>query len=172
MIRRIVISFLLSAAPAMAETVVHGWIPSRILRQGQVQLVDENERVQLEVLLHSRFMDRVVNTIVEKEKKNWGNDHADAASYIEQLKRARESVRIPDGPESLMIVFSLRPAPGEIAWYTGEVDHQPEAWRMKEPRLLARLEASRDYVMRNAGLILEDSLGVDPSTIKQLQEAP
>lgn len=172
MTRHIYVLFLLCAAPAMAETVVHGWIPSRLLRQGQVQLVDENNHVQVEILLHSRFMDRVVDTIIAKEQGNWGADHPDASSFIQQLKQSRESVRTPDGPESLMIVFSLAPDPGHIAWYTGDVDQQVEPWRMKEPRLLARLEASRAYVQRNAGLILEDSLGVDPSTINQLQVAP
>ncbi len=171
MIKRLVILLLLSM-PALAEPVVHGWIPSRMLRQGHVQLVDENESLQLEILLHTRFMDRVVNTIVEKEQGNWPDDHPDAVAYIRLLKEARELVRSDDGRESMRIVFSLLPEPGGVSWYGGEVDDEPEIWRMSEPRLLARHEASRDYLLRNAALIIEDSLGIDPATIPQLPVAP
>jgi hypothetical protein len=171
MIKRLVI-LLLFAAPVLAEPVAHGWIPSRLLRQGHVQLMEQDEGLQLEILLHTRFMDRVVNTIVEKEQGNWPDDHPYAAAYIRLLKEARVLVRSDDGRESMRIVFSLLPEPGEVSWYGGEVDDEPEIWRMSEPRLLARHEASRDYLLRNAALIIEDSLGIDPATIPQLPVAP
>lgn len=163
---------ILLATPALAEPVAHGWIPSRLLRQGHVQLVEQDDGLQLEILLHTRFMDRVVNTIIEKERGNWAPDHPDAVAYVRLLKQARDEVRTESGPEAMRIVFALLPEPGDVAWYAGDVDTEADIWRMPEPRLLARHEASRDYLLRNAALIIEDSLGLDPAAINALPPAP
>lgn len=169
--KHLAILFLL-AAPALAESVAHGWIPSRLLRQGQVQLMEQDDGLRLEILLLTRFMDRVVNTIIEKEEGNWSPGHPDAAAYIRLLKEARDDVRTESGPEAMRIVFTLLPEPGDVTWYTGAVDTESDIWRMTGPRLLARHEASREYLLRNAALIIEDSLGIDPSTIKALPPVP
>lgn len=171
MIKQLVILMML-ASPVLAEPIAHGWIPSRLLKQGHVQLVENDDGLQLEILLHTRFMDRVVNAIVEKEQGNWPGENPDASAYIRCLKQVREDVRAESGPESMRIVFSLLPEPGDVAWYGGDVDTDAEIWRMPEPNLLVRHQVSREYLLRNAALIIEDSLGVDPTTIAELPLTP
>lgn len=171
MIKRLVIVMLL-ASPVSAEPIAHGWIPSRLLKQGHVQLVENDEGLQLEILLHTRFMDRVVKAIIEKELGNWSAGNPDASAYIQRLKQVREDVRAESGPESMRIVFSLLPEPGEVVWYGGDVDTDAEIWRMPQPHLLARYQFSRDYLLRNAALIVEDSLGVDPSSLAEWPSTP
>lgn len=170
---RLLVPGLLLAVLAYGETAPPaGWIPSRMLRQGHVQGVKDHHGTRLEILLHSRFMDRVINSIISKEQTNWGLDHPDASAYLETLKAVRERIRQPEGRESMLIVWDLADEAGEVRWYGGTVDENVSPWRMTEPLLLTNLNVAHAYLLRNAALILEDSLDLSPEAIADFLPTP
>jgi len=155
---------LLSAVPSDAEVVRAGWVPNRLMPQGQVQLVRQTNGAAIVVLLDTRFLDRVVHAIIEKEQRNWPADHPDARAYIAGLLDARDAVRRETGGrgrESLMIAFVLDPADGRVEWSTGPVERDDRhLLAMPERRQLLVKRPSRTYLDRNAALILADSFGL------------
>lgn len=154
---------------ARAETLAHGWVPSAWVPQGQVQLVEDPEGLRVEILLHSRFMDRIVKSIAEKEQGNWPAGHEDAEAYLRHLREAQRGLDEKRGKSAMKITWVLKPAPGHVTWHTGEVRHDSEGnLAMESPRLLGSFEPSRDYLVRNAALILEDSLKLTPSEVEKL----
>lgn len=163
---------LSSAIPSVAEVVRSGWVPNRLMPQGQVQLVRQTNGTAIVVLLDSRFLDRVVAAIVEKEQRNWPSDHPDARAYIEGLKAAREAVRRETGGrgrETLKIAFELDPDDGRIEWSTGAVErNEQHLLAMPESRILLAHRPARDYLDRNAVLILMDSFGLTDSAAATL----
>lgn len=123
---------------------------------------DESCRVQ--VFLHSRFLDRVVNAIKEKEVRNWTQQHPDAATYIRKLSDARSAVRVIDkgkSRESLVIVFLIDSEAADVSWYSGDISKNANG-RLEQTNaaLIDRWMPPRAYVIRNAALILEDSAGI------------
>jgi len=162
-------TLLLSAPVNHAEVLASGWVPNALLRQGQVSLVSREDGTRVEVLLNSRFMDRVVNRIIGKEQNNWPANQPDAMAYIKATIGSRKQLQEHDGVEVLQIVFSLMPAPGLITWRTGSVRADAEdRWHLQSPVEIARIEPSREYLIRNAVLILADSLGFDERKVREM----
>ena len=164
---------LLSATtiPAQAELLTSAWVPNSLLPQGQVQWIEDADGMRVQVLLHSRFMDRVVSSIIEKETRNWATNHPDAAGYIQGLNEARQHVQTQTkgrGRESLAIVFSLTPLPGHISWLTGDIKKNASGLLVLEnPSLLTSRQPSRTYLVRNAVLVVEDSTGMERGSIME-----
>lgn len=158
------LAFVLSGPFVAAEVVRMEWVPNRMLPQGQVQVLREDPVVSVLVVLDTRFLDRVVSAIIEKEQRNWPADHPDAQAYIATLREAREDVRRESGGhgrEALAIAFILDPAGGRVEWSTGPVFHTEQGHAtLRQPRLLRRVYPSAAYLERNAALILEDSFGI------------
>jgi len=168
----VLITLLFCAPVNHAEVLASGWVPNALLRQGQVSLVSREDGTRIEVLLNSRFMDRVVNRIIEKEQRNWPANQPDAMAYIKTTSESRRQAREHEGVEVLQIVFSLMPAPGLIIWRTGSAQSDAgDRWHLHSPVEIARIEPSREYLIRNAALILADSLGFDEREIREMLAA-
>jgi hypothetical protein len=156
-----VVFFAIFTAGARAELLSAAWIPTSIFPQGRVRAIARDDGLTLEVLLHSRYLDRLVQAIIEKENANWPEDHPDATAYIEGVLRARAEVKKLTGGrgrETLRISFILQPKGGVIEWTTGALRESRGEWILDTPRPLHTLTPSRAYLVRNAALILQDSL--------------
>jgi len=165
------VGFLLSTA--RADVLASGWVPSSFMPQGQVQLVSDDDGLQVRVLLHSRFMDRVVQSIIEKESANWPADDENAVTYIRLLREARQTVHKKSGGkgrESLIVTFVLNPKPGNVAWSTGNIDKNKKTGSLSvsNATVIAGFQPSRDYLIRNAALIIEDSIGMKRKDVRSL----
>lgn len=146
---------------ARADLVSAAWIPTSVFPQGRVRAITRDDGLTLEVLLHSRYLDRLVHAIIQKEQANWPEDHPDAASYIEGVRRARAEVKKLTGGrgrETLRISFILQPKGGVIEWATGPLRESRGEWILENPRPLHAFTPTRAYLLRNAALILQDSL--------------
>jgi hypothetical protein len=162
-------------AAARAEVLASGWIPASILPQGQVCLLAAPGGWRLDVVLHTRFLDRAVRSIVEKETANWPKDHPDASAYLEGLALARAEVKQQSGGrgrEVLKISLILTPETRTVEWSTGDVGESEGHWIVKNPTVLRSFEPSRDYLLRNAGLILQDSLRISEDAARDLVAGP
>ena len=167
------IEVMVGLSAAHAEVLASGWVPNSFLPQGQVQLVSEENRMSVRVLLHTRFLDRVVHGIANKEKANWQGDH-DAVTYIHLLQLARSDVKAATGgrgKETMMISFVIQEGGGNVEWATGKVTEENGTLVMDEARILRTFSPSPGYLLTNAVLILEDSLGMSRDKAHELLAA-
>lgn len=158
-------------AAAHVEVLAAEWVPSSLLPQGQVRLLTAPGGWRLDVLLHTRFLDRIVRSIAAKETANWSKEHPDASAYIERLALARADVRQTSGGrrrEVLMISLILTTETHRIEWSTGDVRVSGGHWVLDQPKLLQSFVPRRDYLQRNAELILQDSLGLSEDVARNL----
>jgi hypothetical protein len=166
------LAVILVALTARADVVRMGWVPNRWMPQGQVQVRHDATCASVVVVLDSRFLDRVVAAIVEKEQRNWPADHPDTIMYLASLRAAREDVRQHTGGrgrETLAIALILDPEDPRIEWSTGPVGHDAQHHAaINGPRLLRTDRPSRAYLERNAELILEDSFGLTTGEARAL----
>lgn len=155
-----------------ADVVRSGWIPNRMIPQGQVQVVRAENGFRVDILLHTRHMDRVVKAIIEKETGNWPTNHPDAIAYMEMITLAREDIRkiSPDHEkETLMISFRLNQHESLVVWATGTIEKTKDNHLfMPDPTITRSWMASRSYLRTNAELILEDSLGMSRDEARHL----
>lgn len=160
----VILLALLSGTPALAEVLRAGWVPNRLIPQGQVQLHGTGSVSSIQVVLHTRFLDRVVKAIAEKESANWPAEHPDARSYIDHLHAARAELKRDtggDGKEAMVIDFQLEADRPVVAWSTGKVEEDAHGHLvLREAKPLIRWEPSPEYLARNAELILEDTFGI------------
>jgi hypothetical protein len=68
----------------------------------------------------------------------------------------------------MIISFFVQSEKGLIEWSTGEVVEHDGIWSVVSPRLMRSLTPSREYLVRNARLIAEDSLGLSPDEAQQM----
>lgn len=153
--------FAVLMTAARADLISAAWIPTSVFPQGRVRAITRDDGLTLEVLLHSRFLDRLVHAIVQKEQANWPRNHPDATAYIEGMLRTRAEVKRLSGGrgrETLRISFILQPGGGVIEWATGTLRESHGEWILDNPRPLHTFTPTRAYLLRNAALILQDSL--------------
>ncbi len=158
------VGLLALAATAGAEISRVAWIPNRWMPQGQVQVVREDDGVNVHVLLHTRFLDRVVHAITAKESAHWPAEHPDAAAYIATLHLARADLKAQTGgrgQEALKIAFRLGSDEPQIVWSTGTMTTGPDdRLVLQNARPLRTLTPTRDYLVQNAALILADNFAI------------
>ncbi|HMP75255.1 MAG TPA: hypothetical protein PKE12_03060 [Kiritimatiellia bacterium] len=152
---------LARAEPALVAPVPNRWVP-----QGEVQLFNAPEETRIAVVLHTRFIDRVLRTIATKERGNWG-EHPDAQRYIAALDTARTSalVRVKGAShESLIIEFVDTRTSGVVSVSAAAVNAGGGASHLRaEPvAVLASFVPDTGYLRRNMALILADQLGITP----------
>jgi len=149
---------------ADAEILRTAWIPNRWMSQGQVHVVREGGVVNVHVLLHTRFLDRVVSAIAEKESAHWPEDHPDTAAYIATLHLARADLKAQTRgyrQEALKIAFRLGVDEQRIVWSTGTMTTGPDdRWVLQHAYPLRTLTPGHDYLVRNAALILADNFAI------------
>ena len=164
--------FFCVATDGWADVLKAGWIPNRWTPQGQVQVIDETDGFCVNIVFHTRFMDRIVKAIIGKETANWTTNHADAATYITLISEARNDIKKMSGAndkESMQISFRLNQHESSVVWATGEVkEDRPDRWSMPNPTVIRSFEPSRAYLRANAELILEDSLGMTREEARNL----
>lgn len=165
--RRIIALGLVALAPllARANDPVTAWVPNRWLPQGEVRFLPGDGEARIEVVLHTRHLDRVLRAIADKERANWGDDHPDARRYLQFLDEAKAALRARAGEagrETLILAFSLDGGGGRISGRTGTVEQRDgtPALEVGESAELTGYTPSPAYLARNAMLILEDSLGM------------
>jgi len=157
---------------AHAEVLRAGWIPNRIMPQGQVQVVRIENGFSIDILLHTRHMDRVVKAIIGKETANWPTNHPDASAYIDLIQRARADVQKSSpahGKEAMLISFRLNQNESVVEWATGAIEHTAtDHLSMPTPTVIHSRTTSRSYLRTNSELILEDSLGMTRDEARHL----
>jgi hypothetical protein len=168
----LLVVFFCKATSGHAEVLKSGWIPNRWTPQGQVQVIDEADGFCVNIVLHTRFMDRVVKAIIGKETANWTTNHADAATYITLISEARNDIKkmsAANDKEAMQISFRLNQHESAVVWATGEVQEDSfDHWSMLNPIIIRSFAPSRAYLRANAELILEDSLGMTREEARHL----
>lgn len=167
--RAVLILVLLSAA-VRGELVETAPLPNRWMPQGEFRLYSEPHETRIEIVLHTRFLDRVLNAIAEKEKANWGPDHPEARQYLELLANARqrlEPVARFGARASLVIEFSDASTGGVIRISSARVTEVDGHLQVEQPVELASFAPSQAYLRRNMALILADRLDVSMETAEQ-----
>lgn len=169
----------LTAGLARAEPVVTAPIPNRWMPQGEMRLFNGAGEARIEVLLHTRFLDRVLRAIAEKETENWG-EHPDAQRYLAALSAARTSELVRTrgaARETLLIEFVDARTSGAVRVSAATVTDASPHMRVEGARVLAAFDPDPGYLRRNMALILTDQLGLTPEeAVERLQpprpEAP
>jgi len=142
---------LLAAGTQAAEPVLSAPLPNRWIPQGELRLFATADETRIEVALHTRFLDRVLKAITEKETANWGA-HPDARRYLAALTAAREQLRAQSNRpshETLLIEF--------IDARTGGVVRLSST-QLPDAAPLDAFAPDPDYLRRNMALILADRL--------------
>ena len=160
-------------------------VPSRLLRQGEVRLVQRGDTVVVQTVLLTRYLGRVTHAIREKELQNWPEGApgaADAAHYRDALARAAAMVSSGEGAEDghersrrhrLAIEFICGADTGTVRFLQPEVGEDADGLAMLGAKPLFDLEVSRTYVARNQELIVADSLGAEGvAALARLRSAP
>jgi hypothetical protein len=147
---------------ATAELALTSWVPNRWLPQGELRLYTEAAGPRIEIVLHTRHLDRVLRAIEQKERANWG-DHPEAARYLAALARARAArTLVKDGARENFVIEFQGGAEGGIRFLTATIETTSGApgLRMSQPVLIASYNPAADYLHRNMALILADRLGI------------
>lgn len=152
----------LGVIPLRAAPTLTAWVPNRWLPQGEMRLYAHETKPRIEVVLHTRHLDRVLKAIEEKERKNWGA-HPEAARYIQELRAARAGRPLTrsGGMENLIIEFIGGPD-HEIRFLTAEVESGSGSpgLRVRNPIRISSYQPESEYLLRNMALILADRLDV------------
>jgi hypothetical protein len=165
---------------AADEVVARSYVPSPERRVGEVRLIRRGDANVVQTLLYTKLLRRVVGEIRQKELDNWpeGPGRADALGYIEALAAAQKQVwgrllasePVRDRRQKLWIEFVLTPDASLVAIGSFEMDESDGELRVLRRELLARLEPSRDYVLRNMRLIAADAFHAEGDALRSLLE--
>mgnify|MGYP005859514091 CR=1 FL=1 len=147
---------------ATAELALASWVPNRWLPQGELRLYNEAAGPRIEIVLHTRFLDRVIRTIEQKERANWGN-HPEAGRYLAALAQARRDPALmrTDTRENFVIEF-IGSAEGQVRFLTAAVatGSGTPGLRLEKPAPLASYTPDPTYLRENMARILMDQLGL------------
>lgn len=151
-----------AAVPLRAAPTLSAWLPNRWLPQGEMRLYAHETEPRIEIVLHTRHLDRVLKAIEEKERGNWGA-HPEATRYLQALRAARAGRALlrSGGKENLIIEFIGGPD-REIRFHTAEVESAAGSpgLRVRNAVRLSSYQPEASYLLRNMALILVDRLGV------------
>ncbi len=154
--------FAFAAAPLCAAPTLTAWVPNRWLPQGEMRLYAHETEPRIEIVLHTRYLDRVLKAIEEKERENWGA-HPEADRYVKELRAARAGRPLTrsGGKENLIIEFIGGPE-HEIRFLTAEVESASGSpgLRVLNPIRISAYQPEASYLLRNMALILVDRLDV------------
>ncbi len=139
-----------------AVRVLSAPIPNALLRQGEVRVFEDGDRVWIQTVLHTRFPERVIRAICEKEARNWPPEregNRDSRAYCEALRAWMPELAAGPGPAQWTIEFSAGPAgaalrlsaPGEGGGERGIERPAPAV--------------SATYIRGNMTAILQDQFG-------------
>lgn len=166
------LAFLSLSGLAFGELRATALLPNRWMPQGEMRLMAEPDETRVEVVLHTRFLDRVLRAIAEKETENWGTHNADAQRYLAALADARQRVKsVPHegAHESLLIEFVEASTGGVVRLSAARVtatDGQPR-FRVESPTLLTAFAPTPEYLRRNMAMILADRLDISVEAAEQ-----
>ena len=173
-----------SAAPpdgARDNVVLGAFVPSRVMPQGEVRLIRRGAAVVMQTVLHTRFLERVVAEIRNKELASWPRDragHEDALRYIDAVLEARDRIRERAGKrgnggdrrQAMLIEFVLSGNASIVELSEPEVERVDGHLRIVSRRPIAVLELSRAYVRGDIYEIARDALGLGEKESRDLLE--
>lgn len=140
--------------------VARAAVPNPWFPQGEVRLVEQDGAVVVQTVLRTRFEQRVMRYILEKEDVHWPN-HPDAEAYAQALRRAVEEYdRRRAGTEDdlgLVIEFSEDADATEVRFRFAPVRRTEAGLSIDPAPTWIRLDLSHGYVRKNQELILEDA---------------
>ena len=173
---RFLVAFCLaSAITAQAvdelDTILHRTpVPNRLLKQGEVRLLQRDGAVVVQTALRSGHIEKVCEKIVSAEKKNWPDfdpDVSDRIRYSETLllecDRAKKERK---GNVELLIEFSARDQEVSVGFYTPVYETRKGKLVIVGKRLLQQLPLSTRYVRENMELILMDAFSWKPARVR------
>lgn len=175
--RFVVICFnLVFVHAGLAELIAAAPLPNRWMPQGEMRLQTTTNEARIEVVLHTRFLDRVLRAITDKEKANWGADNSDAQRYVTALADARAQLktRHQTGPyENLVIEFVAATTGTVVRLSSANVTSANETPRLRIEGVapLTSFAPSPEYVRRNMALILADRLDLTPEQAEEQLQA-
>jgi hypothetical protein len=152
------------AEPAPETVLRETAVPNRLLRQGDVRLLQRGGALVVQTRLHSAHLPKVLKKITAAELNNWPEDHARAAdrrAYLDALEEAGAHAREQadaQGRATLRIEFVSDADGARIRLESPDADPN-QAARAWTPT------ASPDYVRRNMVLILQDAFGKDEAEV-------
>ncbi|MGE5189230.1 MAG: hypothetical protein ACM3NF_04150 [Gemmatimonadota bacterium] len=164
------------------DVVVRGaFVPSGVLRLGEVRLVRRGGAVVMQTVLRTRYLGRAVGKIRDKELAAWPPGragHDDALRYIAAVLDARDRIREHaarhasggDRPQAMLIEFILSDAASIVAVLEPEVEDANGHLRVVSKRPIAVVELSRSYVRGDIYEIARDALGLGTNEARDLLE--
>jgi hypothetical protein len=176
---------VLSSAPGSSQTVAAGAesdleltgdriarrvaVPADGRRQGEVRIVQRDQEVVVQTVLHSKVLRRVAGEIAKKEARGWRDTSADSELFVAALRKIVNDIRKESRPEAgedaqryrnLRIDFFVSDGRGRVVLSGAEVEDDGTTLRLVALRSpVESLELSTDYVRRNMSLIVADSFG-------------
>lgn len=155
--------------PTAGDTVLErAPVPSRVLRQGEVRLVQRGSNIVVQTILFTRYLPRVSRAIMQKEVRNWPPGDADAAHFRDALAQAVQAVlrdAAGEGRVALGFDFVCGPNAAEVTFYRPDVVPTGEGLDVKGTAPMASIEVSPEYVRGNQELILQDNFGADAERV-------
>ncbi len=155
---------------ARDEILRRAFVPSELLRQGEVRLVRRGDGAVMQTVISSAFLPRVVGGIRRKELASWPPErrgHDDSQRYIAALGKAASEARSP----KLLIEFILTRRASIVVLYEPSLSGPEEEYRIASKRPIAVLELSRTYVRGDIYEIARDALRLDGKEAAKVLEA-
>jgi hypothetical protein len=166
---------------ARDNVVLGAFVPSAIMPQGEVRLIRRGGAVVMQTVLHTRFLNRAVAEIRNKELASWPKDragHEDALRYIDAVLEARNRIqeragrrgRGGDRRQAMLIEFVLSGSASTVEISEPEVERVNGHLRVVSRRPITGLELSRTYVRGDIYEIARDALGLGEKESKDILE--
>ena len=146
------------------ETLIQRPIPNRFIKQGEIRVLKQDDAVIVQTILHTKYLDRIVEEIDKKEKEYWGDEHEASRSYVSRLQEAvaeahalaarngeekrRLAINFIEDAKGTRTVFSMPKIVESEGRYAPVIG---EPWQV--------LPCPRDYIRGNQDEIIDDAFG-------------
>lgn len=120
-------------------------IPNRLLRQGELKVIQNGTNIELRIELKTRHLEKVRDKIIQAETENWPNS-ADSLQYLKAINAtSKTALHTGKGKINFRIIWIL------------QGDEQGSIHLVTDTQKVVLPEFSPHYLKRNMALILADN---------------
>ncbi len=142
-----------------AVMIARADVPNALIPQGEVQLFGRRGETIVQTVLHTRFPTRVKNSIIRKERTNWGV-HPDAGTYIRNLSDAfseyKKRRKTGSKDVALVIRFITGSGSSRVDFSFSALLHSKRGFHIQPADVWRSVSFAEDYIRRNQAYIVRD----------------
>ena len=142
-----------------AVVIARAYVPNSLIPQGEVRLLRNGGETTVQTVLHTHFAKRVRNSIISKERKNWG-EHQEAKIYVESLHEVFSEYRKRriTGKKNVALVISFIYGPGvaRVDFSFPTSSRSKQGFHIQSATIWRSVSFSDDYIRRNQAHIVDD----------------